>query len=160
MAMGSFAFAQEAQLISEEAKDYVGHWAEAAIEKWINSGKVAGYPDGSYKPDNNVTRAEFVKMVNGIINYDGKADIKFKDINSTDWFYVYVRVAQAIGYISGYSPNEFGPNDYITREQAASILSRIQYLNNNAAGIEKFNDKTIFHHGLKELWVQLQRQDL
>ncbi|MGD9569979.1 MAG: S-layer homology domain-containing protein [Sedimentibacter sp.] len=134
MALGSFAFA--------DVKDYEGHWAQATIQKWMDSGKVSGYPDGSYKPDANVTRAEFVKLVNGIIDFNKKADLTFKDVPATEWYYDYVGVAQEIGYISGYSAEKFGPNDYITREQAASILSRIQYLANNEEAAGKFTDSS------------------
>ena len=128
IAMGSFAYAEEVQLISANAKDYEGHWAQATIQKWMDSGRVSGYPDGSYKPDANVTRAEFVKLVNSIIDFNKKAALTYKDVPASEWFYDYVGVAQEIGYISGYSTDKFGPNDYITREQAASILARIQYL--------------------------------
>lgn len=140
--LGSFAYADEAMLISAPTeKDYEGHWAQATIEKWLNEGRVAGYPDGSYKPDNKVTRAEFVKMVNGIIDFNKMSSITYEDVPSSEWYYDYIRIAQSIGYISGYSSSEFGPNDPITREQAASILARIQYLKNNAAGADKFSDK-------------------
>lgn len=141
MAVGSYAFADEAQLISAKSKDYEGHWAQAVIEKWLDSGKASGYPDGSYKPDNNVTRAEFVKMVDGIIDFNTKGEITYSDVPATEWYYDYIGIAQEIGYISGYSGGKFGPDDYITREQAASILARIQYLDGNAEGIESFNDK-------------------
>ena len=150
MAMGSLAFAEEVQLISAHSKDYEGHWAQATIQKWMDAGMVSGYQDGSYKPDNNVTRAEFVKLVNGIIDFNKKGTVSYKDVPSTEWFYDYVSIAQEIGYISGYSATEFGPNDYITREQAASILSRIQYLNSNAAGVDKFNDKNNISTWAKE----------
>ena len=142
LALGSFAYAEESVLDSTLAeKDYQGHWAQVTIEKWMNEGRVSGYPDGSYKPDDKVTRAEFVKMVKGIIDYNKMSDITYKDVSTSDWYYDYVRVAQSIGYISGYSADEFGPNDYITREQAASILARIQYLKNNAEATGKFSDK-------------------
>lgn len=142
MAIGNFAFADEAQLISAEAKDYEGHWAQETIQKWIDEGRTSGYPDGSYKPDNNVTRAEFVKMVNGIIDFDGNGNASYTDVPSAEWYYDYVGVAQEIGYIAGYPGGEFRPNDYITREQAASILSRIQYLDGSELGIDKFSDKS------------------
>ena len=142
LSLGSLAYAEDVMLISAPIEnDYEGHWAQVTIQKWMDEGRVSGYPDGSYKPDNNVTRAEFVKMVNGIIDFNGKGKVTYNDVLSTEWFYDYISVAQEIGYISGYSDNIFGPNDYITREQAASILSRIQYLNNNASGAEIFNDK-------------------
>lgn len=142
MAIGNFAYAEEVQLISAKAKDYEGHWAQETIQKWMDAGKVSGYPDGSYKPDANVTRAEFVKLVNGIIDFNKKATVTYKDVPTSEWYYDYVGVAQEIGYISGYSVDKFGPNDYITREQAASILSRIQYLGNNESGAEKFADNS------------------
>lgn len=136
MASGSVAFADEVK-----AKDYEGHWAQATIQKWIDEGRASGYPDGSYKPDNNVTRAEFVKMVNGIIDFNGKGKASYTDVPAAEWYYDYIGIAQEIGYISGYPGGKFGPNDYITREQAASILARIQYLDSNAAGVDKFSDK-------------------
>lgn len=142
MAVGNFAFADEVQLISATTKDYEGHWAQATIQKWIDEGRASGYPDGSYKPDNNVTRAEFVKMVNGIIDFAGKGNASYTDVPATEWYYDYIGIAQEIGYISGYPGGQFGPNDYITREQAASILARIQYLDSSDTGVDKFSDKS------------------
>jgi hypothetical protein len=141
LATSSLAFADEIALTSAPTKDYAGHWAEGTIQKWMDAGKISGYSDGSYKPDNNITRAEFVKLVNGTIDFNKKATVAYKDVTTADWFYDYVGIAQEIGYISGYSKDSFGPNDYITREQAASILARIQYLNGNVAAAEKFSDK-------------------
>lgn len=122
------------------ATDYDGHWAKATIDKWVGEGKMSGYPDGTFKPNIKVTRAEFVKMVNSIIEFDGTSNISYNDVSSNDWYYTYVQVAQAIGYIKGYENNNFGPNDYITREQAASILARIQYLDANAKAANSFSD--------------------
>lgn len=142
LATSSLAFAEEVALTSATEKDYEGHWAEGTIQKWMDAGKISGYSDGSYKPDNNITRAEFVKLVNGTIDFNKKATVAYKDVTTADWFYDYVGIAQEIGYISGYSKDSFGPNDYITREQAASILARIQYLNGNTAAADKFSDKS------------------
>ena len=50
------------------AKDYEGHWAQPYIEKAINAGYMTGYPDGSFKPDNPITRAEFAKVLSFIID--------------------------------------------------------------------------------------------
>ncbi|MPM22346.1 hypothetical protein SDC9_68798 [bioreactor metagenome] len=142
LATSGLAFAEEVAVTSAPATDYTGHWAEGTIQKWMDAGKISGYSDGSYKPDNNITRAEFVKLVNGTIDFNKKANVAYKDVTTADWFYDYVGIAQEIGYISGYSKDSFGPNDYITREQAASILARIQYLNGNVAAANKFSDKS------------------
>jgi len=50
------------------AKDYEGHWAQQYIEKAINAGYMAGYPDGSFKPDNPISRAEFARVLSFIID--------------------------------------------------------------------------------------------
>lgn len=137
MAIGSFstAFAD-----TTAANDYEGHWAQATIQKWIDEGRMSGYPDGSFKPNANITRAEFVKLVNGLIDYDTKGSISFSDVKTGDWFYDIISIANEIGYISGYPNKKFGPNDNITREQAAAILSRIQYLGDNADVAKNFSD--------------------
>lgn len=122
--------------------DFEGHWAQTTIQKWIDEGRISGYPDGSFKPNANITRAEFVKLVNGLIDYDTKGNVSFNDVKTGDWFYDVVSVANEIGYISGYSNTKFGPNDNITREQAAAILSRIQYLGENADVAKNFSDNT------------------
>ncbi len=141
LSLGSIVYAQEPVLISTPMEnDYEGHWAQATIEKWLNAGKISGDPDGSYRPDDYVTRAEFVRMANSIIDYNEKADITYKDIKANDWFYDFIRVAQKLGYISGYSSEAFGPNDNITREQAASIAARIQYLDDYETGLENYTD--------------------
>ncbi|MMZ45717.1 Autolytic lysozyme [compost metagenome] len=49
-------------------KDYTGHWAEASIEAVIRAGLIGGYPDGSFKPDQPVTRAEMAIIVNRLLN--------------------------------------------------------------------------------------------
>lgn len=144
MAIGNLnlAFAEDANLIAAKVKDYEGHWAQATIQKWMDESRISGYPDGSFKPEANITRAEFVKLVNSIIDYDVQGTISYADVKSGDWYYNSIGIAQEIGYISGYSKNEFGPNDNITREQAATILSRVEYLGENKDAAQKFGDKS------------------
>ena len=57
-----------AEVLNVEKKDYEGHWAQPYIEKAINAGYMIGYPDGSFKPDNPITRAEFAKVLSFIID--------------------------------------------------------------------------------------------
>ena len=139
MVFGTFstAFAE-----TSKGLDFEGHWAQTTIQKWIDESKISGYPDGSFKPDANITRAEFVKLVNGLIDFDTKGNIAFNDVKTGDWYYDVISIANEIGYISGYSDKQFGPNDNITREQAAAILSRIQYLGENANAAKEFSDNS------------------
>ncbi|HAQ39750.1 MAG TPA: hypothetical protein DCM73_02220 [Clostridiales bacterium] len=84
-----------------EVNDYTGHWAESTIQQWLNKGQISGYPDGTFKPDGKVTRAEFVKMVNGAFNYTETSTIEFSDVKSGDWYYQEVQKAFKAGFIAG-----------------------------------------------------------
>ncbi|WP_138159934.1 S-layer homology domain-containing protein [Peptoniphilus catoniae] len=77
-------------------KDIVGHKYESQINQAYGNGRTIGYPDGSFKPDNEITRAEAVKMFNSIFNRVPDFDfvnkeeaflIKFKDLNKNHWAY-------------------------------------------------------------------------
>ena len=120
--------------------DYAGHWAGDTIQQWIDEGKISGYPDGSFKPDNNVTRAEFVTMVNKAFNFTATTDISFTDVNSNDWFYQEVQKASNAGYIVGVSETQFDPSSNLTREQASVIVARILNLNSDSESSDVFND--------------------
>lgn len=102
--------------------DISKHWAN----QFISSGYVNGYEDGTFRPDNSITRAEFVKLVNKYFGFNNKEDIKFSDINTNDWYYNDICIASKAGYINGYEDKTFKPNKTITREEVAKILISIK----------------------------------
>ena len=105
--------------------DVSGHWAEKNILKMHDMKIISGYPDGEFKPDNNITRAEFVKLVCGVFNLDASSgNISFTDVNTGDWYFNYVKSAVSQNIVYGVSENEFAPNDNITRQDACVILYR------------------------------------
>jgi len=107
-------------------KDIDGHWASSTISKWIDQGLIKGYGDNTIRPDNPVTRAEFVSMVNrawGISN-DGYS-LVFQDVAKDQWYYSDIAAAYNLGYISGSSPETFEPDSTITREQAAVMIAQL-----------------------------------
>lgn len=106
-------------------KDIKGHWAQTYIEKAITAGIVAGYKDGRFRPENPVSRAEFAHMINSVLGNTSTATLNFKDVKKSDWYYSDISKAIAAGYASGYSDNTFGPNRYITRQEAAIMLSMV-----------------------------------
>ncbi|MFA9424577.1 MAG: S-layer homology domain-containing protein, partial [Sedimentibacter sp.] len=123
-------------------KDYTGHWAEETIQSWLDNDDIAGYPDGSFKPGGKVTRAEFITMVNNLFNYSEISEINFSDVNANDWYYLDVQKAFKAGYMAGVSETMFAPNDNLTREQAAVIVSRIGKLEGDDAAADVFTDKS------------------
>ncbi|MEK3721317.1 S-layer homology domain-containing protein [Paenibacillus sp. FSL H8-0034] len=106
--------------------DTSNHWANSSIEQMAASKRINGYPDGTFKPDRQVSRAEFVNMANQTFGLSGTAaNTNFNDVKSADWFYPQVSAAQSAGYIQGYPDGTFKPNQSISREEAAAVLARL-----------------------------------
>lgn len=121
--------------------DVAGHWAQEQINKWADQGLVAGYQDGSFKPNSQISRAEFVAMVNRSFDIDkGSTGSGFKDVQPGKWYYQDVIAAKANGYIGGYTDGTFKPDQTITRQEVASILVRLLQLTPTTQGLDGFKD--------------------
>jgi len=105
--------------------DIQGHWAEQEISDWTSQGLSSGYADGTYRPDNSITRAEFITLVNRSFGFTDMEDPNFTDVSSTDWFYNEIAKAKSAGYISGNGDNTMLPDNSITRQEVAAILVRL-----------------------------------
>jgi hypothetical protein len=101
--------------------DIAGHWAEDNIRQLVNRGAVSGYPDGTFKPDNNITRAEFVAILVKAFQLEPNGNKIFADTKG-HWAQKVISTAAHYGIVSGYGDNRFGPDDYITREQMAVMI--------------------------------------
>lgn len=105
--------------------DISGHWAEEQLDFFYKKGMLTAYDGNLLKPDKTVTRAEFVTFTNRVLNFTDPSDeITFKDVPSDAWYANEVSKAIQAGYISTSAEN-FRPNDAITREEAAVILTNI-----------------------------------
>ena len=105
--------------------DIAGHWAEKSILELNERGIINGYPDGTFRPDESITRAEFtVLCMNAFSTKQGNVIDGFSDVLTGDWYYSAVMKAAGAGIIYG-SGGVFRPNDTITREDAAVILYRL-----------------------------------
>ena len=102
--------------------DIAGHWAEADILRMAESGVVNGYPDGTYRPEAFMTRAEFVTVIMRAAGISGAAYAQaFDDVSSDDWFAPWVQAALYAGFIA--KDNTFRPNDPITREEMSKLVT-------------------------------------
>ena len=120
-----FAFAEEAATPKFSDLDEL-HWAYESVEKLVNAEIISGYPDGTFKPEGNITRAELVKIVNMVFEFTQKDEAaNLTDVNAEDWFYDNVLIAQQAGYIVGYPDGTFKPEGLITREEFCKILDVI-----------------------------------
>lgn len=120
--------------------DIAGHWAESVITQWQSKGLIQGYEDGTFKPGNTITRAEFVTLMNNAKGFWSEGSINFSDVKNGSWFYSAVARAVAAGYVKGYSDGSFKPGNTITRAEAAVMIANAASLSANEAGAYRFTD--------------------
>ncbi|WP_234405013.1 S-layer homology domain-containing protein [Paenibacillus bouchesdurhonensis] len=106
--------------------DISRHWAEAQIRQAVEQGTVSGYPDGTFKPNSRVTRAEFTLMLMNAINSRGEStELRFGDVQEIGtWAQTAVAQSAASGIVTGYSDGTFRPNASITRAEMAAMIAR------------------------------------
>jgi len=118
LVLGSFGMAFAAPLSDVAGKDF-----EEAVSVLTDLGVVSGYPDGTYKPDNIVTRAEMAVIVVralGLADY-ATGTAKFSDMGG-HWSNPYVAYATSLGVIAGYPDGTFKPDKTVSYDEAATML--------------------------------------
>jgi hypothetical protein len=125
-----------------QAKDIKGHWAEKQIIAFQGKGLIKGYSNGTFKPENKITRAEFVAIINKAFGFINKAEVNFSDVFSSDWYATDMAIAKAAGYLSGYEDGLVKPRNPISRQEIAAVICKlIKYdFSNSPVIIEAFSD--------------------
>lgn len=117
---------------------------DIVVEK-VHEKYIFGYEDGSIRPDDFITRAEFSTIIYRLLfddkTYDGKF---FNDVSNDSWYANQINYLASIGIINGYEDGTFMPNNPIRRDEVASIVSRLSYNNDYTA-----NDNII----IKDYWA-------
>ena len=118
--------------ITASATDYDGHWASEYITEANMRGWMTGYPDGSFGPDNSITRAEFTSMLWRALD-EPAATISnpYTDVEANAWYYEAVIALYDAGIASGYGNGIFAPDDTLTREMGFAMLARAFGLTSN-----------------------------
>ena len=132
--------AKEAGRVARTTNYTVGGLA-VSTEKVSQPAYIAGFPDGTFKPGKEVTRAEavrmFVKLVNNGAELPKNPTTSFKDANNS-WYSDEINYAVAKGFIKGYSDGTFKPNQAITRAEFAQMISA--FVKNGYPGTGSFKD--------------------
>ena len=120
------------------------YWAAQFIQQLSQLGVIAGFPDGSFRPEEPVTRAQFAAMVNKAFQKTQQRQaINFTDVPSNYWASSAIEQAYTIGFLSGYPRNRFEPNQAIPREQVlVSLANGLEYSasGNTESTLQYFND--------------------
>ncbi len=124
-----------------------GFWAKNPIEHTGTVGLVKGYPDGNFKPDRSLTRAELAALLVRARNYKvpGRPVKVFKDVPANHWGAGYIEIAKRTGLVKGYPDGRFRPNNRINNAEAVTVMARFD-------GMSKKFGKTAFTDVSKKHW--------
>ena len=107
-------------------------WFYEFVMEAAEEGYIIGYPDGTFLPNKNVTRAEFAEMLyramGGPAELPEGVESSFADVTENQWYYVSVTMLAEAGIIVGRDEDTFDPNATITREEMVTILYRVYKL--------------------------------
>ena len=102
-----------------------GQWFNNAISTLANAGILSGYPDGTFRPNAPITRAEFTKIAASFFErVEYTIENPFNDVDDDDWFYKFVMAAYEGSLITGYPEGDFRPNANISRAESVTIVNR------------------------------------
>lgn len=121
-------------------RDIAGHWAEASIKRAVELGFVSGYTDASFKPNQTVSRDEFVAMLVQALKLEGAgATPDFADAGSIQpWARPYIAQAFESGLIGGYADGTFRPKASLSRAELAAMIVR-------GLGLKPAAEPTLFY---------------
>ena len=127
-------------------------WYATAVNTMASLGMLGGYPDGTFRPDAPITRAEFSAIALAFAYDPASASCSYTDVSANAWYYTYVAQATTYGWIDGYPDGSFRPNNSITRAEVAVIVNNMlgrsadkSYIDRNADELVSFVDLSKTH---------------
>lgn len=134
---------QKGMIYSRDYKDVPDNlWSVTAISYMSNLKLVKGYPDGTFRPTANITRAEFAAMVVRFENISTAGSKTFTDLQKDHWAYEVIQKAAQAGWISGYPDGTFRPDQPISRAEVVTITNRM---------LNRFADEDFVDHNLDKI---------
>lgn len=119
-----------------------GAWYSDAVSCLAANHVIAGYPDGSFRPDSPITRAEFATLASKFDQLSLAESNRFADVQEGHWAVKYVNSAAVKGWIKGYENGEFRPERNITRAEVVTLVNAI--LERKVAREDILNDAKTF----------------
>lgn len=124
--------------------DVQGHWAQQYIQALASKAIITGFPDGTFKPNDPVTRAQFAAIVlKAFAPAAKKPAITFSDVPQKYWAYAAIQTAAKGGFVSGYPGGTFKPEQQIPRVQVLVALANgLEYGAGDVTILSKYQDAT------------------
>ena len=121
-----------------------GDWYASDVDRLSTLGVISGYPDGSFRPNASVTRAEFASVAAKFVS--AKSGQGFSDLNG-HWAQNAIEKLNSAGWVSGYGDGSFRPDSVITRAEVVSIVNRMLdrqadagYVQNHRGSLIQYTD--------------------
>jgi|GEM_PF-3233010 len=114
-------YSQQAIIFTDVQSDT---WYSNPIGFLAMTGIISGYPNGTFKPDNNITRAELATILSKLAPLNLSKELPFTDVQKSHWGYDYIKSCFNNAWIVGYPDNTFKPDNDITRAEAIAMINK------------------------------------
>lgn len=123
--------------------DIGSHWARTFIERLADMGIISGFPDGSFKPDATLTRAQHAAMLMKAFELTPIREATgFSDVATDFWGKEAIEKANRAGFLSGYPDKTFRPNQNLTRSQGiVSLVNGLKLTGGTPANLSVYTDR-------------------
>lgn len=125
------------------------HTAQKAIEYCSAKGYMNGFPDGSFRPNDNITRVQMSVVLCKVYNLTGSATSSFPDVKPSYWGYNYISLVNANNMMSGYKSGLFGFDNTTTRAEVCTLFSNAEKRGLEPLGQIDFIDVSTEHWAYK-----------
>jgi beta-glucanase (GH16 family) len=127
------------------------HWAAKPLQRWMELGVIRGYEDGSIRPNQAMTRAQFAAVMNATFQFEAVSDADAADLPESAWYTAEMRKAIASGYLKLNADMEALPNRLLSRAEAAVALQAIfGFASNSSAAKPAYKDLAALDAGTAE----------
>lgn len=129
-------------------------WYSAAVNYVVEKKLISGYPNGTFKPNESITRAEFAQMISGYIKTEKTNKYDFNDVKD-HWAKDAIDKLNGNKNVSGYPDGTFKPNEKITRAEAVTILNSVFDRNTNKDSLKDINVSSLtkFSDVKEDFWA-------
>ncbi|MFW5648187.1 MAG: S-layer homology domain-containing protein [Candidatus Alkaliphilus sp. MAG34] len=112
--------------------DIENHWSKDYVKSMVAKHVIDGFEDGTYRPEDKLTRAQFAKLLVEALELDMAVDKgNFEDVGAGHWAKDYIETARQQGIIQGYGDGTFKPEQFINRSEMATTITNALKLDKN-----------------------------
>jgi len=126
-------------------RDMVGHWSEPFVAAMVGRGLISGFPDGTFRPEESLTRAQYAAIVAKAFQRPAqRSTIRFQDIPANFWAAAAIARTQQMGFIAGFPDGTFRPQQNLTRAQAiVSLVNGLGLRGGNPDSLKIYRDRAL-----------------